>query len=144
MWADSEVRSVVSQPKCNLIRLFSWIPDDGRAPATGIRRVDLEPTDANISPVSVRLALFKVAGYPGNVSCRAGSGHLLNRAKSARVQKNVEPRGQNPVEPLDILSQRFLEPVETFFSGCDGVGVRRNKNWILGINTVSKIIQQTT
>jgi len=55
--AYSEVRSVVSQSKCNLIRLFSWIPDDGRAFATGIRRVDLEPTDGNIFPVSVRSAL---------------------------------------------------------------------------------------
>jgi len=77
VWAYSEVRSVVSQPKCKLIRLFSWIPDDGRAPATGIRRVDLEPTDANISPVSVRLALFKVAGYPGNFS-RRGTGTPLS------------------------------------------------------------------
>jgi len=40
--AYSEVRSVVSQPKCNLIQVFSWILDDGRAPATGIRRVNLE------------------------------------------------------------------------------------------------------
>jgi len=63
----------------------------------------------------------------------AGKHHLLNRAKSGRVQKNVEPRGTNPVEPLDILAQRFLEPVETFFCGCDGVGVRRNKkNGYLG------------
>jgi len=35
--------------------------------------------------------------------CIAGKHHLLIRAKSARVQKNVEPRGQNPVEPLDVL-----------------------------------------
>jgi len=69
--AYSEVRSVVSQPKCHQIKLFSWILDDGRAPATGIRRVNLEPTDGNISPVSVRSALFKVAGYPGNFSRRA-------------------------------------------------------------------------
>jgi len=61
----------VSQPKCNLIQLFSWILDDVRAPATGTRRVNLEPTDGNISPVSVRSALFKVAGYPGNFSRRA-------------------------------------------------------------------------
>jgi len=61
----------VSQPKCNLIQLFSWIPDDGRAPATGIRRIDSEPTDGNITPVSVRSALFKVARYPGNFSRRA-------------------------------------------------------------------------
>jgi len=61
----------VSQPKSHLIQLFSWIRDDGRAPATGIRRVNLEPTDGNISPVSVRSALFKVAGYPGNFSRRA-------------------------------------------------------------------------
>jgi len=73
--AYSAVRSVVSQSKCNLIQLFSWIPDDGRAPATGIRRVDLEPTDGNISPVSVRSALFKVAGYPGNFSRRGGELH---------------------------------------------------------------------
>ena len=72
--AYSEVRSVVSQPKCNLIQVFSWILDDGRAPTTGIRRVNLEPTDGNISPVSVRSALFKVAGYPGNFSRRAGGG----------------------------------------------------------------------
>jgi len=64
--AYSEVKSVVSQPKCHLIPLFSWILDDGKAPATGIRRVNLEPTDGNISPVSARSALFKVAGYPGN------------------------------------------------------------------------------
>jgi len=63
----------VSQPKCNLIHVFSWIPDDGRAPATGIRRIDLEPTDGNITPVSVRSALFKVAGYPGNFSRRAAA-----------------------------------------------------------------------
>ena len=61
----SEVRSVVGQPKCHQIELFSWILDDGRAPATGIRQVNLEPTDGNISPVSVRSVLFKVAGYPG-------------------------------------------------------------------------------
>ena len=73
MWAYSEVRSVVSQPKCNQIGLFAWIPDDGMAPATGIRGVEFEPTDANISPVSVRSALFKVAGYPGNFSRRAGT-----------------------------------------------------------------------
>jgi len=66
VYAYSEVRSVVSQPKCHQIELFSWILDDGRAPATGIRRVNLEPTDGNISPVSVRSALLKVAGYPGN------------------------------------------------------------------------------
>jgi len=42
--------------------------------------------------------------------CRlAGKHHLLNRAKSARVQMNVEPRGQNPEKPLDILAQRFLQ-----------------------------------
>ena len=61
----------MSQPKCNLILLFSWIPDDGMAPATGIRRVDLELTNGHISPVSVRSALFKVAGYPGKFSRRA-------------------------------------------------------------------------
>jgi len=48
----------VSQPKCHQIQLFSWILDDVRAPTTGIRRVNLEPTDGNISPVSVRSALF--------------------------------------------------------------------------------------
>ena len=61
----------MSQPKSHLIQLISWILDDGRAPATGIRRVDLEPTDGNISPVSVGSALFKVAGYPGTFSRRA-------------------------------------------------------------------------
>ena len=72
VYAYSEVRSVVNQPKCHQIELFSWILDDGRAPATGIRRVNLEPTDGNISPVSVRSALLKVAGYPGNFSRRGG------------------------------------------------------------------------
>jgi len=67
----SEVRSVVSQPKCHQIKLFSWFLDDGRAPATGIRRVNLEPTDGNNSPVIVRSALFQVAGYLGNFSRRA-------------------------------------------------------------------------
>ena len=62
----------MSQPKCHQIKLFSWILDDGRAPATGIRRVNLEPADGNISPVKVRSALFKVAGYPGNFSRRVG------------------------------------------------------------------------
>jgi len=70
----------VSQPKSHLIQLFSWILDDGRAPATGIRRVNLEPTDGNTSPVSVRSALFKVAGYPGNFSRRAGVTAAADRA----------------------------------------------------------------
>jgi len=84
--AYSEVRSVVSQPKCHLIQLFSWILDDGRAPATGIRRVNLEPADGNISPVSVRSALFKVAGYPGNFSCRGSArAALSNRNARARI-----------------------------------------------------------
>jgi len=73
VYAYSEVRSVVSQPKCHQIELFSWILDDGRAPATGIRRVNFEPTDGNMSPVSVRSALLKVAGYPGNFSRRAAT-----------------------------------------------------------------------
>jgi len=84
--AYSEVRSVVSQPKCHQIQLFSWILDDGRAPVTGIWRVNLEPADGNISPVSVRSALFKVAGYPGNFS-RRGSARaaLSNRNARARI-----------------------------------------------------------
>jgi len=76
----------VSQPKCNLIQLFSWIPDDGRAPATGIRRIDLEPTDGNITPLSVRSALFKVAGYPGNFSRRDAAGGAAAAAAGGRAQ----------------------------------------------------------
>ena len=79
-----------------------------------------------------------------NVGRISGKHHLINRAKAARVQKSVEPRGQNSVYPLDILAQRFLEPAETFFCGCDGVGVRRSEKWILRIHTVSTLIQQTT
>ena len=89
--AYSEVRSVVGQPKCNLIQLFSCIPDDGRAPATGIRPVDFEPTDGNISPVSVRSALFKKAGYPGKVPRRAA------QCRAVSPLSDVAPAGTPPL-----------------------------------------------
>jgi len=93
MCAYSQVRSVVSQPKSHLIQLFSWIRDDGRAPATGIRRVNLEPTDGNISPVSVRSALFKVAGYPGNFSRRGSERGELGSSTTLEFQDGCRRGG---------------------------------------------------
>jgi len=89
--AYSEVRSVVGQPKCNLIQLFSCIPDDRRAPATGMGPVDFEPTDGHISPVSVRSALFKKAGYPGKVSRRAA------HCRAVSPLSDVAPAGTPPL-----------------------------------------------
>jgi len=97
--AYSEVRSVVSQPKCHQIDLFSWILDDGRAPATGIRRVNLEPTDENISPVSVRSVLFKVAGYPGNFSRRIGVRCLCGPSAHRRRWRRRRGSGREPSPP---------------------------------------------
>jgi len=110
VYAYSEVRSVVSQPKCHQIELFSWILDDGRAPATGIRRVNLEPTDGYISPVSVRSALLKVAGYPGNFPVGLGAHPGFAPAPAAAPFPLPYPRNRRrPYRPLASLASS-LQP----------------------------------